>query len=113
MDAIVCHGGLSTITAALAAGRPIVVIPQGRDQDLNAERVAATGVGVALPLDASAETLAHAIASVLDDPSFAARAARFGDDIAALGRGGLAADLTAAMVQEPAAVPRPAPIAIS
>jgi UDP:flavonoid glycosyltransferase YjiC (YdhE family) len=113
VDAIVCHGGLSTITAALAAGRPIVVIPQGRDQDLNAERVAATGVGVALPPDASAETIGRAIASVLDDPSFAAQAVRFADDITALRRGGLAADLTAAMVREPAAVPRPAPIAIS
>ena len=36
-----CHGGLSTVTAALAFGVPLVCIPQGREQPLNAERVEA------------------------------------------------------------------------
>ena len=45
MAAVVSHGGLSTITAALTAGVPLVCIPQGRDQYHNAARVAATGVG--------------------------------------------------------------------
>ena len=45
MAAVISHGGLSTITAALTAGVPLVCIPQGRDQSDNAERVAASGVG--------------------------------------------------------------------
>jgi UDP:flavonoid glycosyltransferase YjiC (YdhE family) len=35
MAAVICHAGLSTITAALAAGVPLMCIPQGRDQDMN------------------------------------------------------------------------------
>ena len=48
MAAVISHGGLSTITAALTAGVPLVCIPQGRDQSDNAERVAASGVGRAV-----------------------------------------------------------------
>ena len=46
MAAVISHGGLSTITAALTAGVPLLCIPQGRDQSDNAERVAASGSGV-------------------------------------------------------------------
>ena len=41
MAAVIFHDGLSTITAALTAGVPLVCIPQGRDQPDNAQRVAA------------------------------------------------------------------------
>ena len=37
MAAVISHGGLSTITAALTAGVPLLCIPQGRDQHYNAE----------------------------------------------------------------------------
>ena len=52
MAAVISHGGLSTITAALTAGVPLVCIPQGRDQPDNAERVAASGVGRIVATDA-------------------------------------------------------------
>lgn len=45
MAAVISHGGLSTITAALTASVPLVCIPQGRDQPDNAKRVAASGAG--------------------------------------------------------------------
>ena len=54
MTAVISHGGLSTITAALAAGVPLLCIPQGRDQPHNAERVATIGAGRAVATNASA-----------------------------------------------------------
>src|SRR4249919_2949195 len=38
MAAVISHGGLSTITTALAAGVPLLCIPQGRDQSDNGTR---------------------------------------------------------------------------
>jgi MGT family glycosyltransferase len=67
---VVSHGGLSTVMAALAHGVPLVCIPQGREQPLNAERVAACGAGVNLPIDTGAEAVADAIATVLDEPRY-------------------------------------------
>jgi UDP:flavonoid glycosyltransferase YjiC (YdhE family) len=91
VDVVVGHGGLSTITGALAAGTPLVIIPQGRDQDDNAERVHATGVGLSLPRDAAPAAIAAAIRRVLHEPSFRIAAQRMGADIATAGRGAAAA----------------------
>jgi len=93
VDLVVGHGGLSTITGALAAGTPLVIIPQGRDQDDNAERVHRTGVGLALPRDADPAAIAAAILQVLREPSFRLAARRMGADIAAAGGGALAAEI--------------------
>ena len=93
VDLVVGHGGLSTITGALAAGTPLVIIPQGRDQDDNAERIQRTGVGLALPRDAEPATIAAAIRRVLREPSFRIAARRMGADIAAAGGGARAAEI--------------------
>ena len=77
VDLVVGHGGLSTITGALAAGTPLVIIPQGRDQDDNAERVLQTGVGLALPRGADPAAIAAAIRRVLREPSFRSRPGRW------------------------------------
>jgi UDP:flavonoid glycosyltransferase YjiC (YdhE family) len=87
VDVVVGHGGLSTITGALAAGTPLVIVPQGRDQDDNAERVHRTGVGLSLPRDADAAAITAAILRVLREPSFRIAAQRMGAEIAAAGRG--------------------------
>ncbi len=68
--AVVSHAGLSTVMAALAEGVPLVCIPQGREQPLNAERVVACGAGMNLPIDASTEAIAEAVSTVLDDPIY-------------------------------------------
>ena len=81
---------LSTITGSLAAGTPLVIVPQGRDQDDNAERVHATGVGLALPRDADPAAIAAAIRRVLHEPSFRIAAAADGRGHRD-GRGGAAA----------------------
>jgi len=87
MAAVVCHGGLSTITAALAAGVPLICIPQGRDQDLNAARVEACGVGRVVAPGSSAAEIATAVRAVIRDASARESAGRFAEAIAALGAG--------------------------
>lgn len=50
--AVLCHGGVGTITAALQAGRPIIACPFGFDQQFWSDRVEWLGVGCAgSPLD--------------------------------------------------------------
>ena len=91
---VVTHGGLSTITTALAFGVPLVCIPQGRDQSLNSERVAATGVGIHVSADAPPAAIAGAVTAVLEDGRYRAAAAAMAESIRLLGRGEEAARLT-------------------
>lgn len=93
MSAVVTHAGLSTITAALAAGVPMVCIPQGRDQPLNAASVDASGVGRTVLADSPPAELAAAVEAVLQAPAMRSAAQRFAAAIARLGRGGRATDL--------------------
>jgi UDP:flavonoid glycosyltransferase YjiC (YdhE family) len=90
MALVVCHGGLSTITAALTAGKPVVAVPQGRDQNLNAARVHAAGVGLAVNKNASPAEIASAVTQVLHHPAMGASARRYAGTIAGLGPGALA-----------------------
>ncbi len=73
-DVMVTHAGLGSVAAALAAGVPLVCTPISRDQPLNAERVAAVGAGVALPVDATAAQIGAALEEVLGDSSYRAGA---------------------------------------
>ncbi len=98
MAAVVSHGGLSTITAALAAGVPLVCIPQSRDQPDNAKRVEASGAGRAVGKDAPPAEIAAAIEAVLTDPAVRDQAHHFADVIAALGRGDDAARKVAGLI---------------
>jgi UDP:flavonoid glycosyltransferase YjiC (YdhE family) len=83
--AVVCHGGAGTTLGALAAGVPLVVAPLFADQPYNAERVAAVGAGLALPLNgASAGELRGALSRVLREPAFRDAARRLAREIAAL-----------------------------
>jgi UDP:flavonoid glycosyltransferase YjiC (YdhE family) len=90
--AVISHAGLSTITATLAAGVPLVCIPQGRDQNLNAARVEACGAGRVVATDAPAAQIAAAIDSVLRDDAVHNAAAEFARVIAQLGNGTVATD---------------------
>jgi UDP:flavonoid glycosyltransferase YjiC (YdhE family) len=92
MSAVVCHGGLSTITAALTAGVSMVCIPQGRDQFDNADRVVASGVGRRVAPDAPAAEIAAALAGVLNDRAAHVEARRFADVISGLGGGAAATE---------------------
>ncbi len=98
MATVVSHGGLSTVTAALAAGVPHVCIAQGRDQPDNAKRVVASGVGRAVDKNAPPSEIAAAIEGVLTDPSMLDKTNHFANVIAALGRGDVAARKVAGLI---------------
>jgi UDP:flavonoid glycosyltransferase YjiC (YdhE family) len=104
MAAVTSHGGLSTITAALTVGVPLLCIPQGRDQPDNAERVAASGVGRVVATDASPAEIACALREVLADPAPLREARRFADVIAGLGGGEAATRAVAGLARSRAPV---------
>ncbi len=98
MSAVVTHAGMSTIAVTLAAGVPMVCVPQGRDQGGNAERVAAIGAGVVAP----AGEVADAIGELLADGRYSAAAERIARACVPLGLGARAADLVEALANVPA-----------
>jgi UDP:flavonoid glycosyltransferase YjiC (YdhE family) len=106
MAAVISHGGLSTITAALTAGVPLVCIPQGRDQSDNAERVAASGVGRTVATGAPPAQIACALKELLADPAALHEARRFADIIAGLGCGDAAMREVAGLARSHAPVGR-------
>ena len=66
--AIICHGGSLTIYQSLAEGVPVIAIPTFHDQETNAERLEATGLGAALPPRRwTAEELVAAVERVRGD----------------------------------------------
>ena len=82
---VISHGGSGSVMGALAHGLPMVVIPMGADQPLNAARCET--LGVAQVLDAAATTpqmVREAVSRVLGDPTYRQTAERIRDEIAAL-----------------------------
>lgn len=95
--AVVSHGGSGTLIGALAAGVPLVLLPQGADQFENAARGVRAGVAVALqPEEATPETIASALETVQTRPSYAEAAGRIQEEIAAM----LPAEQVALAVEE-------------
>jgi UDP:flavonoid glycosyltransferase YjiC (YdhE family) len=91
---VVSHGGLQTVTESLAAGVPLIVIPQDVDQHLVGRRTA--GLGAAIVLDAqtvTTEDFAGALARIDAERS------RFNEAAAAIGRSFAATMPLAAAVQ--------------
>jgi MGT family glycosyltransferase len=106
--AVVCHGGLSTIMGSLAAGKPLVVINQGRDQTMNGERVEASGAGLTLPTDAEPAQIGAAVRRVIEEPRFAEVAREWAHRIADLGGGARAVDIVEDKAESRAGRPSPA-----
>ena len=75
---VITHGGFGTLAKALANRLPALVMPQGRDQGGNAEKLTAHGAGLALPPDADAAAIAGAVQKLLADPAFAEAAGKLG-----------------------------------
>jgi zeaxanthin glucosyltransferase len=68
--AAVTHGGNNSVTEAMTAGVPVVVLPFSTDQFAGAAALERTGVGVALaPNTATVDDLAEALQHVLDLPT--------------------------------------------
>jgi zeaxanthin glucosyltransferase len=86
LDAVVSHGGLNTVTEALAHAVPLVVAPISADQPINAARVTRVGAGRRVRFERSGpEELRAALFAVLDDPGYRAGAARIRDSFLAAG----------------------------
>lgn len=79
---VVTHGGHGTVVRALVHRRPLLVFPQGRDQNDNAVRVTARGAGLALAPDAGPEEITAALRRLLHEPDFARAAAELGRAVA-------------------------------
>lgn len=84
-SAVVHHGGSGTMFGALAHRLPQVVIPQGADNYVNADTVAAAGLGVALrPADLTADAIRDTVDNVLRNSSFCTAAGVVADEIAVM-----------------------------
>ncbi|WP_433782115.1 macrolide family glycosyltransferase [Actinomycetospora sp. CA-101289] len=67
----VTHAGANSVNEALAAGVPMVLVPQGADQPMVAHRVAELGAGVVLEGRGIGRDAVHGAARrVLGDPAF-------------------------------------------
>jgi UDP:flavonoid glycosyltransferase YjiC (YdhE family) len=79
--AVVTHGGLGTTLRALAHGKPLLLLPLGRDEQFNAARVVELGAGICLPVEASPGEIASALVELLAQPQYGGAA---GDAAAAI-----------------------------
>jgi UDP:flavonoid glycosyltransferase YjiC (YdhE family) len=80
--AVISHGGSGTLLGALAAGVPLVLLPQGANQFENAWRCERIGVAAALfPEQATAPAITAALDAVLGEPSYREAAARVQGEI--------------------------------
>ncbi len=99
-DAVITHAGLNTVMDALAAGVPMLAVPIAFDQPGVAARVLHAGAGLRLfPQLASRGGIGRALRQLLDDPRFAANAARVGASLAQAGGVERAADIVEAVVR--------------
>lgn len=77
----VTHGGHGTVVKALAAGKPLLILPHGRDQADNAVRVTERGAGLCLDRNAETSAIRQAVSTLLEDSSYAAAAHALGAKI--------------------------------
>jgi UDP:flavonoid glycosyltransferase YjiC (YdhE family) len=97
---VVTHAGLGTVLAALACGVPLLCLPLGREQPLNAERVQELGAGLVLSPTASESEVREAAQRLLAEPSFRESAQRLATAIAGYGDGERAIEALEALLSE-------------
>jgi UDP:flavonoid glycosyltransferase YjiC (YdhE family) len=102
---VVSHGGSGSVISALRHGLPMVLLPMGADQPLNAERAEQLGVAKMLDaVDATPATLREAAATVMSDPTYRKNAERIRDEIDALPGPEYAVALLERLVREKSAL---------
>jgi UDP:flavonoid glycosyltransferase YjiC (YdhE family) len=83
--AAICHAGSGTMLAALAAGLPLLLLPQGADQFDNADACARAGVARVVSPDAfSLQSISAELAVLLSDRRYRVAAQRVRDEIAVM-----------------------------
>ncbi len=80
-SAVVSHAGLGTVLAALAHGLPLVCVPMGRDQPLNAAAVERVGAGCTIDPTAGPDLIRAAVLRAVGDMDLRAGAARMALEI--------------------------------
>lgn len=91
-DLVVSHAGLTTVMASLSYGVPMLCMPLGRDQPLNAERVVACGAGQMISAEATVDEIRASILDVLGSERHRQAAGQMARVIAGYGTGALALD---------------------
>lgn len=80
--AIVHQGGVGTTAQAMRSGRPMLVMPYAHDQPDNADRVTRLGIARTIPRRRyTPERAAAELHALLDDPNYAQRAAKIGEQV--------------------------------
>jgi UDP:flavonoid glycosyltransferase YjiC (YdhE family) len=84
--AALTHGGYGSLIGALSRGVPVVSVPIAAGDNVpNAKRLTKLGAGIAVfPEERSAQRIADATRSVLDEPTYRIRARAVADEIASL-----------------------------
>lgn len=90
-EVVITHGGLGTTAAALHYGLPLLCVPMGRDQPLNATRVTALGAGLTLTTESGPEALRDAVRDIVLDPSYRTKAGEIASASRDAGEAGAAA----------------------
>ena len=84
-DLFVTHGGISSVMKSLACGVPMLVLPQGGDQHVNALRLRSTGAGRFLEAgQVTAEAVAREARRLLEHPVHRLSAERLREEIEAM-----------------------------
>ncbi|MEV6560234.1 macrolide family glycosyltransferase [Nocardia sp. NPDC051756] len=89
-DAFVTHAGMGGCGEGLLAGVPMIAVPQGAEQFMNADKLVELGVARRI---ATAQNLRAALIDITTDPAVAERSARLRLDTQAEGGTRRAADL--------------------
>lgn len=93
-DAFVTHAGMGSSAEGLYCGVPMIAVPQGAEQPMNADRLVELGVAHRLDTaDATAGALRAALLDLTSDPEVARTSARLRAEVRAEGGTGRAADL--------------------
>ncbi|NRQ30250.1 glycosyl transferase [Nonomuraea sp. NN258] len=101
-DAFVTHAGMGGCGEGLLAGVPMIAVPQGAEQFMNADRLVELGVARRIDTaEATAENLRGALTELTADPEVARRSARLRDAARAEGGTTRAADLIEALLTLP------------
>ena len=75
---VICHSGHGTVSAALLAGKPLLVLPLNIEQRMLAARVVASGAGLAAPALAP-QGMQQKFQRLLAEPAFTAAAGTFAE----------------------------------
>lgn len=82
VDTVIAHGGSGSMLAALAYGRPMLLLPGGADQFENAEACEAAGVArTLLPSAVSATAIRAEVEALMSDTNYLAQATAIAQEI--------------------------------